>query len=247
MSKKITKKSPAVETVKGYKAFDSNMQCRGMQYELGKTQVHEGKVNLCNSGLHFCENPLDIFGYYPPTSRFAEVEGEDVSELVDCGDSKRVAKRLHIGVEISLFHLIGAGVKFVLDRVDWANAKESNTGDQSAATNTGYRSAATNTGYRSAATNTGDQSAATNTGDQSAATNTGDQSAATNTGEEGHAASLGIEGKASGEIGCWLTLAEWKLTDKWHRIDVQTIRVDGVKIKANTFYSLIGGKFTEAA
>jgi len=229
MSKKITKKSPAVETVKGYKAFDSNMQCRGMQYELGKTQVHEGKVNLCNSGLHFCENPLDIFGYYPPTSRFAEVEGEDVSELVDCGDSKRVAKRLHIGVEISLFHLIGAGVKFVLDRVDWANAKESNTGDQAADTDTG------------------DQSAATNTGDQSAATNTGDQSAATNTGEEGHAASLGIEGKASGEIGCWLTLAEWKLTDKWHRIDVQTIRVDGVKIKANTFYSLIGGKFTEAA
>lgn len=202
MSKKVAKKSPAVEAVKGYKAFDSNLQCLGMQYELGKTQEHSGKVKLCDSGLHFCENPLDIFGYYPPTSRFAEVQGEDVSTPVDGGDSKRAAKRLHIGVEISLLHLIGAGVKFVLDRVDWTNAKESNTGDRSASTNTG---------------------------------------------KEGYAASLGIEGKASGEVGCWITLAEWKLTNEWHRIDIQTIRVDGVNIKANTFYSLIGGKFAEVA
>jgi hypothetical protein len=117
-----------------------------------------------------------------------------------------------------------------------------NTGDQSAATNTGTQSAATNTGYRSAATNTGDQSAATNTGNRSAATNTGDQSAATNTGKNGWAFSVGFEGKAKGAVGCWITLAEWKNGEP---IDTQTLRVDGFVIKADTFYQLRGGKFTE--
>ncbi|MFH1266335.1 MAG: hypothetical protein ABIK89_11465, partial [Planctomycetota bacterium] len=112
-------------------------------------------------------------------------------------------------------------------------------------TNTGDRSAATNTGYWSAATNTGYRSAATNTGSQSAATNTGNWSAATNTGEEGCAVSLGIEGRAKGAIGCWLTLAEWQqeVGDAWHRIDVQTRRVDGETIKADVFYQLKGGEF----
>ncbi|HTV09062.1 MAG TPA: hypothetical protein VMD97_08485, partial [Candidatus Aquilonibacter sp.] len=152
------------DTVKGFKGFDKNFQCRGFQYEPGKSYTHTGRVSLCKSGFHFCEFPLDIFGYYDPSSRFAEVEGEDVSAPESCGDSKRAAKTLRIGAEISLSHLIGAGVKFILEKVDFTNAKESNTGNRSAATNTGYQSAATNTGDRSAATNTGDQSAATNTG-----------------------------------------------------------------------------------
>jgi hypothetical protein len=80
-----------------------------------------------------------------------------------------------------------------------------------------------------------------------AATNTGDSSAATNTGEEGCAISLGIEGRARGAVGCWLTLAEWKKQkDRWHRVDVKTVRVDGEAIKADTFYMLQDGKFVEA-
>ncbi|TLN00393.1 hypothetical protein FDZ73_19615, partial [bacterium] len=108
----------------------------------------------------------------------------------------------------------------------------------SAATNTGNRSAATNTGYRSAATNTGDYSAATNTGYQSAATVEGANSIA---------CGLGIENKARGIKGCWLILAEW-VDDGWekHLKSVKSVRVDGKKIKENTFYMLQGGKFVEA-
>jgi hypothetical protein len=59
---------------------------------------------------------------------------------------------------------------------------------------------------------------------------------------------LGSDGKALGAIGCWLTIAEWALRDgSWRRIDVQTVRVDGNRIKANTFYMLKGGKFVEAS
>ena len=132
-----------------------------------------------------------------------------------------------------------------------------NTGNQSAATNTGYQSAATNTGYQSAATNTGDQSAATNTGDQSAATNTGNRSAATNTGDqsaasvegkESVAVATGYESKAKGAMGCWLVLAEWdEVDDEYHIVDVQSARVDGERIKADTWYILQGGQFVEAS
>ena len=149
--------------MKGYKGFDRDLKCRGFQYEIGKTFTHQGEVSLCNSGLHFCENALRVLDFYDPTQRFAEVEAEDVVTET-ASNSKRVAKTIHIKDEISLSSLIQCGVKFILDKVDFANAKESNTGDSSAATNTGNRSAATNTGERSAATNTGYRSAATNTG-----------------------------------------------------------------------------------
>jgi len=209
--------------MKGYKGFNEKFQCtpggKVFQYEVGKEYEHEGDVDWCKKGFHFVENPLLVFHFYPPTGRFAEVDGDGVSDKTD-ETTKRVAKRLHIKAELSLSALIGLGVKFILDKVDFTNAP---------ATNTGYQSAATNTGY------------------QSAATNTGDQSAATNTGEEGCAVSLGIEGKAKGAVGCWLTIAEWKQDKEynWHRIDVQTKKVDGKKIKADTFYVLKDGKFVE--
>ena len=245
--------------MKGFKGFNSKLQCtpegKIFQYEIGKEYQHPGNVNWCHSGFHFCEDPLAVFGFYSPSdSRFAEIEADDVLDQTD-ESTKRVAKKLSIKAELSLSAFVGLGVKFILDKVDFKNAPATNTGYRSAATNTGYRSAATNTGDQSAATNTGDQSAATNTGYQSAATNTGYRSAATNTGyrsaatntgEEGYAASLGVEGKAKGSIGCWLTLAEWEeKTDGWHRIDVQTRVVDGITIKADTFYQLRSGKFTE--
>ena len=197
--------------MKAFKGFDLNWKCRDQQFTVGGEFKHDGPVELCSSGFHVVENPLDAFHYYAPgQSRYAEVEAEGVSEQKHDEDSKRVCRSLKIVAELSLHALCGLGSKFILDKVDWDNAKESNTGD------------------RSAATNTGDQSAATNTGDQ------------------GCAISLGIEGRASGAIGCWLTLAEWKYDEKksgWHRIDVQTVRVDGVTVKANTFYQLVDGKF----
>ena len=276
----------------GFKGFDNNLRCRGVQFEPGTTYEHTGSVVICKSGFHFCENPIDVFGYYEPAnSRYAEIEADGVAEAKD-GDSKRVASKLTIKAEIGISGIISAGVKFILERVNFKDASATNTDDSSAATNTGYSSAATNTGDRSAATNTGASSAATNTGDssaatntgarsaatntgassaatntgarsaatntgassaatntgaRSAATNTGDRSAATNTGEEGCAISLGIEGVASGAMGCWLTVAEWTKDEKkkWHRIDVQTRRVDGEQIKPNVFYHLRAGQFVE--
>ena len=183
--------------IKGYKGFDKDLKGRGYQYEVGKGYEHDGIVSCCNSGFHFCENPMDVLFYYNPAgSRYCEVEGSGTTDK-DTNDTKVAVSKLHISAEIGLKGLIEAGVKFILDKVNWKDNKESNTGYQSAATNTGGRSAATNTGDRSAATNTGSRSAATNTGDYSAATNTGNYSAATNTGDYSAATNTGYQSAAT--------------------------------------------------
>ena len=183
--------------IKGYKGFGKDLKCRGYQYEVGKNYEHNREVSCCKSGFHFCENPMDVLNYYNPAdSRYCEVEGSGTIDK-DTDDTKVAVSKLHISEEIGLKGLIEAGVKFILDKVNWKDNKESNTGYQSAATNTGDKSAATNTGYQSAATNTGDKSAATNTGNRSAATNTGNRSAATNTGNRSAATNTGGQSAAT--------------------------------------------------
>ena len=122
-----------------------------------------------------------------------------------------------------------------------------NTGDYSVATNTGNYSAATNTGDYSAATNTGYGSVATNTGNYSAATNTGNYSAATNTGNRSVAVAWGRDSKAKAVKGSYIVLAEY---GKWNGKEYPLLhakmkKVDGKKIKADTFYRLKDGKFVE--
>jgi hypothetical protein len=323
------------KTIHAYKGFDKDLKCRGFQYEVGKDYEQDGKIKCCNNGFHACEFPLGVFSYYAPggNSRYCTVTQSGVTDKE--GDGSKVASsKIHIEAEIGLDGIIKAGVKFILDKVNWKNKKASNTGyrsaatntgdcsaatntgnysaatntgnysaatntgyysaatntgyysaatntgyysaatntgnysaatntgyysaatntgDYSAAMNTGYQSAATNTGYQSAATNTGNQSAATNTGNYSAATNTGDQSAATNTGnhsaakvsgKESIAIVTGKDSKAAGALGDWIVLTE---RGEWNGYtcpikEVKAFKVDGEKIKADTFYKLVNGE-----
>ena len=188
--------------IKAYKGFNDKLQCTPrnnvFQYEVGKEYATDA-AELCESGFHACEFPLDVFRYYAPSdSRYCEVE-LDATDEQHHDDSKRTGKKIKIGAEIGLDGIIKAGVKLILEK---AESCDKGTGDQSAATNTGYQSAATNTGNQSAATNTGDQSAATNTGDRSAATNTGNRSAATNTGNRSAATNTGYQSAAT-NTGNW--------------------------------------------
>lgn len=194
--------------MKLYKGFDKDLKCRDYQFEVGK-EYEEEKADICNYGFHACENPLDVFGYYPPAdSRYCEVDLDVNDQKSD--DSKRVGKRIKINAEIGLPGLIKAGVEYIKDQVDWEHAKVSNTGDWSAATNTG------------------------------------NQSAATVTGKESVAMAVGCDSKAKGALGCYLVLSEWKRIDReYHIVDVQSAKVDGETIKADTFYKLIDGKFVE--
>jgi hypothetical protein len=59
-------------------------------------------------------------------------------------------------------------------------------------------------------------------------------------------AGIGIDNTAKAVKGCWIVLAEWVIkNDKMIPKCVKSVKVDGKKIKENTYYKLDGGKFKE--
>jgi len=161
------------EIVKGFKGFNKNLQCRGFQYEIGKTYEMDGNIQLCDTGFHFCRKLFDVHGYYNfnnEDNRFCEIEA--LGEVID-GDDKSVTNKIKIVREIpkeEFMEMVNVGNKNtgICNTGDWNtgdwNTGDWNTGDRNTGDrNTGYR----NTGYR----NTGDRNTGyRNTGD----CNTGD-------------------------------------------------------------------------
>ena len=90
--------------MKGYKAFNSDLTCRGMQYEVGKEYVFDGKPIPCRQGFHFCETIADCYEFYPMSddTRICEIEatGEVIAEGV-----KRVTNVIKILAEITCDNL----------------------------------------------------------------------------------------------------------------------------------------------
>ena len=141
------------QIIKGFKGFDKDFKCRDMQFEVGKEFTAKGTPVACENGIHFCENPLDVFAYYDPAnSRFAEVESR--GEVAKHGEDSKVATdRLFIKAELSLKSIIDWGVKLIIERIK--DKKEVNSGDSSAAVNSGYSSAAEVSGVHSVAISLG--------------------------------------------------------------------------------------------
>jgi hypothetical protein len=247
--------------IRGYKGFDKNLICnptgnKPFQYEVGK-DYEEPCAIICSNGFHFCENPLDVFSYYPPTDgRYCEVEGDGKISKGNGEDTKVACSKLKIGLEIGLRGIIDAGVKFIFEKTKASketiattgySANAATTGDSANAATTGYRANAATTGYSANAATTGYSANAATTGDRANAATTGDRANAATTGQESIAAAIGIDNKAKGALSCWIVLAEWFMDEecKWHIKTVKTAKVDGKKIKADTWYKLENGKFVE--
>ena len=203
--------------MKGYKGFEKGLICRGKQYA-ENTVFEEDKAEICKSGMHFCERPIDVLAFYPPCdvngnlNDFAEVEALD--EALTDDNTKYTTKKLKVGAKIGIVGLIKAEVEYIKEQI----AKTPNN------------------------------LKAVNSGDSSSAVNSGDRSSAVNSGKEGIAVALGIESKAKAALGGWLVLSEWEYDEEnyqWHRIAVKSRKVDGNKIKADTFYKLKNGRFVE--
>ena len=241
--------------MKAYKGFDKNLQCRGLQYEIGGTQEVD-KVKLCNQGLHACEAPLDVFRYYAPGegSRYCEVEMDGVSDERG-DDSKRVAKKLTVGAEIGIPGLVKAHVEYVKAHttMEHTDQKAATAGACGAAT-AGESGAAT-AGDSGAAT-AGDSGAAT-AGDSGAATagaygaaTAGYRGAATakgsvSVGKNGCGLVRGNDVKIKGGLGAVLVICE-ENEDNWDIKEWKAFVVDGTDIRADTWYKLVNGKLVEA-
>ncbi|MDO8609278.1 MAG: hypothetical protein Q7R95_01900, partial [bacterium] len=173
MKDKNEQNTQVIKGFKGFKGFDKNFKCRDFQFEVGKTYTHDGEVEMCNSGFHFCENPLDIFSYYQPgQSKFAKVEGNgDIK--IHSDDSKVACKSISIEAEVNLKTIIDFGVKFIFNKIDWKNPIETTTGERANAATTGDGANAATTGERANAATTGDGANAATTGDGANAATTG--------------------------------------------------------------------------
>ena len=222
--------------IKGYKGFSKGLVCRDKQYA-------ENTVFNCESGMCFCENPLNVLKNYPlyaseikSFSEYAEVEApENVTESK--GD-KSVTKQLKIGSKISFDELIKAGVEFNLSKEKFDKEKSVATGKYSGASATGDYSGASATGDYSGASATGRRSGAMVVGDNS-------QAMCKN---NSVAVAIGRNSMAKGEIGCYIVLTEVKWdfeTDTNKIIDCKCFKVDGEIIKTDTFYTLVDGKPVE--
>ena len=241
--------------MKGYKGFDKNWKCRDMQYGVGKT-YEEAEARLCNKGLHFCENPFDVFSYYSPEnqSRYAVVEAENVTDEKD-SDTKRVAKKLTIKTELNLIGIVKAGMEYIKEHINVEKIKEkafdgstaatsgngstaatsgdrstaATSGDESTAATSGYESTAATSGYRSTAATSGDRSTAATSGDESTAATSGYRSTAATSGYRSTAI---VEGEDSVAIALGArskakgALGCWLILAEWEENDDGMYRKD---------------------
>lgn len=90
--------------MRGYKAFNSDLTCRGFQYEIGKTYTLEEpkKLKICENGFHFCPDIASCYEYYvaKDTTRICEVEALGEIQKSDEGD-KMVTDKIKIIREIT--------------------------------------------------------------------------------------------------------------------------------------------------
>ena len=124
-------------SIKGYKAFNRGMICKGKQYEENTTYEENGN-KICEAGvMHFCENPFDVLNYYPlidengDISDFAQVEA--IGDIYKRED-KSATNKLHIGAKLGLKGFIKACVDFTIEktRIEPAKDNETDSGGNSA-------------------------------------------------------------------------------------------------------------------
>ena len=203
--------------MKAFKGFNRDMTCRGFQYKEGET-FETDKAELCSTGFHACERPLDVFNYYSPSeSVYHEVELDKVSDERRNDDTKVVAKKIKVGARLSIRDLVNAQIEFVKEHC--TNEFNAEPGQPATAGNYGAATA----------------------GENGVATSRGKSSV----GKNGLAVAKGNGCKVRGGLGSILIIAEESPND-FDIVEWASAVVDGEIITADTWYRLVGGKFMES-
>ena len=238
--------------IKGFKGFNKDLTCRGFQFKEGEVyETDKTPVRCTENGFHFCLEPLDILRYYSPVeSVFHYVEGFG-NFSTDKEDSKIAVSKIKIGAKIGIGEFCKLAIEMVMKRCK-TKAKEnsgysglaSNSGDGGLASNSGYRGLASNSGYGGLASNSGDGGLASNSGDGGLASNSGDRGLAETNGANSLAVAFGILSKAKACLNSYITISEWVYENNgWVLKTVKSAKIDGKKLKADTWYKLQNGKF----
>ena len=209
--------------MKGYKAFKKGLICRDKQYA-ENTVFEEKEAVVCEKGMHFCKEPLAVLDYYPLVdddgniNEFAEVEALDEPKTND--NKKYCTKKLKIGAKIDFSKLVQASVNF-----EYENIKETKV-----------------------KTSSKDSAQIGSSGDSAQIGSSGYSAKIDSTGKHAVICCAGHNSKARGKIGSWITLSEWEYDNKenvYIPVCVKTERIDGKRIKEDTYYILKNGEFVE--
>ena len=117
-------------------------------------------------------------------------------------------------------------------------AKIGSSGDSAQIGSSGYYAKIGSSGYSAQIGSSGDSAQIGSSGDSAQINSTG---------EDAVIMCAGRKSKAKGKKGSWITLAEWVKDEEKGRyvpICVKTERVDGEKIKEDTYYTLNNGEFS---
>ena len=218
--------------MKTYKGFNKDMTAKnGYKYEEGK-EYEEEKAVACERGFHACEYPLDCFRYYSPESSVYHLVEQSGEFSKNSDDSKVASTKIKIGAEISIAGLVKAAIEYTKER----SKPECDA-----------------TGYKGASSATGDYGASSATGNCGASSATGYKGSAIAGDPESIAVAWGYKGKAKGVIGSYLVLADWEgnennfwTQEEWSLKGAKMVRIDGEKIKADTWYRMENGEIVEA-
>ena len=221
------------DKVVSVKGFDANMQCRGYQFEVGKTYTHDGDVVLCESGFHACENPLDVLSYYNICdSRFALVEQS--GEIARHGNDSKIASAvIAIQAELRLPDFIRRSVAWIMSA--------SKTNEKIHAVS-GSHSKLAASGYASQLAASGDSSKLAASGDSSQLAASGDYSQIAASGY--HSVAMAAGRRSLAKAGSFGAIALTWNDGERPRISVGYV---GEGLKPDTWYALNSrGEFVEA-
>ena len=218
-----------METVKGWKAFDLGLVCRGKQYA-ENTVFEEDSATICESGMHYCENPFDIMMYHDlvdgdgeimDVAQVEDLDPEGGDKKTDGNASKSCTKELKIGGKVAFGDWLKAAVGFEYKKTE-------------------------DSGYYARLASSGNYAQLASSGNSARLASSGNSTQLASSGKHSVVAGVGIKNKATASLGSWIVLAEWQ-DDGDHIIPVcvKAEQVDGEKIKADTFYKLEDGEFKE--
>jgi len=259
-----------------YKGFDKNLQCRGYQYEVGKTYVHTGKVKRCDSGFHACQNPLDVLDFYPLENgnRFAKVTMRGQVDRSD--DRKWAAAELTVDVELTFPAFVTEVIRWAWDACKADASVEGNVTSGKYATNASSGDYATNASSGDYATNasSGDYAKNASSGDYATNASSGDYAKNASSGDSAKNASSGDYAKNAssgdsayneatgqhsvisgagrgtqykGAVGVWISAAEYAQIDGvWRCIGFATGQAGHDGVPADTWLIAHGGKMVPA-
>ena len=222
--------------IKGYKAFNPGLICNGKQYAENTTFV-EPEATLCKCGMHFCQNPLDVLEYYPlinangKFTEFAEVVADGETKT---NGNKSCTTKLHVGAKLNFGGFVKACVDFLVEKTKLSDVAS------------GYSAQIGSSGYYAKIGSSGGSAQIGSSGDSAKIGSSGDSAQISSSGEHSVICCAGHGSQVKAKIGSWVTLAEWEVQDREYiPVCVKTAKVDGEKIKADTWYTLKNGEFVE--